>query len=166
MVELPEVMGEVYRAFEVGISKVTSLEADRLEGIKGAFRLAVDELLVNATCYGLAGLTSKQRVEAYIEFKEDPALTAAIDKRLQDSEVRERRGLIVVEVFPDRAVLTVCDGTPFSDFSERWEGANDALLEENLERLSGRGFLLLRSYGFSAEQTAAGAVVYTLKLAE
>lgn len=154
---------EVISTFESTIQRIERLSDSERERLKGAIFLAADELLVNIACYGLGGISSAQRVAAYIDGSDEPELEAAIESRLADPEVRARRGSITLEVFEDRVAVTVFDGTPFPDFKERWARADEATLEENLLRRSGRGLFLLQSSGFTAEQAPSGAVTYTLR---
>jgi hypothetical protein len=154
---------EVIGAFEEAIGKNQRLSDDERAKLSGAMYLAVDELLINVACYGLAGITSDQRVAAYLDGSSEPELEATIRQRLADPEIRARRGSVTLEVFADHAHLTVYDGTSFPDFKERWARADEAILEENLCRRSGRGLFLIQSSGFTAEQAPGGAVMYTLR---
>ena len=102
-------------------------------------------------------------MQAYVDVQSSESLDQALRVVLTDTAVRARVASVGAEVYQDKAVLAIHDGTPFADFKERWSRAPEALLEENLERPHGRGFLLLQGYGFTAEQASNGAVSYSLK---
>ena len=160
---LPSLIEEITEAFHRGLAKVPTLSENERERLEWNLRFAVHELLVNAVCYGLGGMTSAQRVQAYVDVQSSESLDQALRAALTDTAVRARVASVGAEVYRDKAVLTMYDGTLFADFQERWSRAPEALLEENLERPHGRGFLLLQGYGFTAEQAPNGAVIYSLK---
>jgi two-component sensor histidine kinase len=156
---------QVLGTFQEGTSKIPGLSDEEREKRELTVRLAIDETLTNAVHYGLLGVTSEERVRAFMFDEDEPELNRIIDQKITSAVAARRRGSIEIAVFPDRVDLTLHDGTPFADFKTRWAECHRSADEEGVERLSGRGLHLLQSFGFQAHQAESGAVTYSLSYA-
>jgi len=162
---VPELIMEVLASFQDGLSKVPGMTPEQREKLELTVRLAIDETLTNAIYYGLLGMTSDERVRAFLFCEDEPEFNRLIGEKITSAASAERRGSVELTVFPDRVDLTIYDGTKFPDFKERWRDSHQATEGQGLERASGRGLLLLKTYGFEANQAESGAVTYSLSYA-
>lgn len=158
-------MEEAVRDFGEGLKGVSGFNTAELDRITTSFWLLVHESIPNAVCYGLAGLTSEERLSA-LSLTEDPGIDQLVADRLTESSASPRTGAVSYLLFPDRIEFTIHDGTRFEDFAARWARAPEAVLEENLCRPCGRGLFLIQSSGFAAEQAPSGAITFTAKLSD
>lgn len=115
--------------------------------------IALEEALLNSMYHGNLEVPSELREEDDSKFYE------MVEARRGQSPYRERRIVVHSELSRDAAVFTIRDGGPGFDVSK----IPDPTDPNNIERVSGRGMLLMRTFMDRVEYNDAGNAVTLTK---
>jgi anti-sigma regulatory factor (Ser/Thr protein kinase) len=124
--------------------------------------IALEEALLNALYHGNLELSSDQLREARSGYGTSSQQHDAIEVRCQESPYRERRIHFQIAVGGDEARFTVADEGPGFDPHDVPDPTDPA----NLERESGRGLLLMRTFMDHVQYNDAGNEVTLVKRRE
>ena len=100
------------------------------------FGVALEEALVNAMIHGNLEVHSSVKEQSHADFE------ALVSERRSKSPYKDRKIEVEIELSPQEAVVTVGDQGPGFDPTT----LPDPTDPENLEKISGRGLLLMRSF--------------------
>lgn len=98
--------------------------------------VAIEEALVNAMIHGNLEVSSELREDSYEAYDE------LVAERLQSKPYCERRVIVEVHLVPNECRVTIGDEGPGFSMDE----LRDPTDPENLDRVSGRGILLMRAF--------------------
>jgi CheY-like chemotaxis protein/anti-sigma regulatory factor (Ser/Thr protein kinase) len=115
--------------------------------------IALEEALRNAIFHGNLELTSEQREG------DSAAYQQLIKERNARAPYRNRRLAVTIDVTPTRGTFTICDQGPGFDPRRLPDPTDPA----NLERVSGRGLLLMRTFMDQVEFNETGNQVTMIK---
>lgn len=145
----PALFGPLITYLQEGASQIgVCNDADRTR-----FGVALEEALTNALYHGNLEVSSELResdTNAYYEM---------VERRRHQSPYQERRIEVQARLACNEAVFVVRDGGPGFDLSALPDSTDPA----NLEKVSGRGILLMRSFMDQVLHNAAGNVVTLVK---
>jgi CheY-like chemotaxis protein len=145
----PALFGSLITHLQEGVSQIgVCNDADRTR-----VGIALEEALANALYHGNLEVSSKLRdsdTNAYYEM---------VERRRHESPYRERRIEVHAKLACNEAVFVVRDGGPGFDLSALPDPTDPA----NLEKLSGRGVLLMRSFMDQVLYNATGNAVTLVK---
>lgn len=123
------------------------------EGERIRAGVALEEAVVNGLVHGNLGISSDVRESGQDEF------VRLVEQRRQESPYQERRLHIVATVSPESAIFVVRDeGEGFDP-----EALPDPTDPDNLERASGRGVLLMRTFMDEVSYNQRGNEVKLIK---
>jgi CheY-like chemotaxis protein len=117
------------------------------------FGVALEEALVNAMIHGNLEVHSSVKEQSHADFE------ALVSERRNKSPYKDRKIEVEIELSPQEAVVTVGDQGPGFDPTT----LPDPTDPENLEKISGRGLLLMRSFMDVVEFNAVGNQVKMTK---
>lgn len=117
------------------------------------FGVALEEALVNAMIHGNLEVHSSVKEQSHADFE------ALVRERRSKSPYKDRKIEVEIELSPQEAVVTVGDQGPGFDPTT----LPDPTDPENLEKISGRGLLLMRSFMDVVEFNAVGNQVKMTK---
>ena len=117
------------------------------------FGVALEEALVNAMIHGNLEVHSSVKEQSHADFE------ALVSERRSKSPYKDRKIEVEIELSPQEAVVTVGDQGPGFDPTT----LPDPTDPENLEKISGRGLLLMRSFMDVVEFNAVGNQVKMTK---
>jgi CheY-like chemotaxis protein/anti-sigma regulatory factor (Ser/Thr protein kinase) len=115
--------------------------------------IALEEALRNAMFHGNLELTSEQREGDAAEYQR------LIDERSRSAPYADRQLEVTIEITPTKGRFVIRDQGPGFDPS----GLPDPTDPENLERVSGRGLLLMRTFMDEVTFNASGNQVTMIK---
>jgi CheY-like chemotaxis protein/anti-sigma regulatory factor (Ser/Thr protein kinase) len=124
--------------------------------LTGATRagIALEEALLNAIYHGNLEVSSDLRENG------DEAFNALADRRRHESPYQQRRVKVTARLSPRRATFLIADEGPGFDLTK----LPDPTDPTNLDRPSGRGVLLMRTFMDTVRYNAAGNLVTLVKL--
>jgi len=117
------------------------------------FGVALEEALVNAMIHG------NLEVDSTVKERNPKEFEVIVDERRNESPYKDRKIEVEIELSPTEAVVTVGDQGPGFDPTS----LPDPTDPENLEKISGRGVLLMRSFMDTVEFNAEGNQVKMTK---
>lgn len=117
------------------------------------FGVALEEALVNAMIHG------NLEVDSTVKERNPKEFEVMVDERRSESPYKDRKIEVAIELSPTEAVVTVGDQGPGFDPTS----LPDPTDPENLEKISGRGVLLMRSFMDIVEFNAEGNQVKMTK---
>jgi anti-sigma regulatory factor (Ser/Thr protein kinase) len=115
--------------------------------------IALEEALRNALFHGNLELTSEQREGDVEEYQR------LVDERTKAAPYAGRELSVTIEITPTSGRFTICDQGPGFDPSK----LPDPTDPENLEKVSGRGLLLMKTFMDEVQFNATGNEVTMLK---